>query len=266
MTLSVLLVGCGGLGGALARGLGQVPGIELTLLDRTPDKAERLRAHAPRARIAHDLASAVARVEVAVFAVKPRGVAAALSEAAQHCRPGTLLVSCAAGVSLAALEAVRQGSAVARVMPNVGAAHQACTTGVLLGAGCEESRDFQRIEAIFGAVGQVRRLRDEAHLHAVTALSGSGPAFLLLALEAMEDAGVAQGLTREEARFFAGGACRAAAALVAEGIHEPASLRAQITSPGGTTIAGLAELEMRAARGAFLSAVSVASERSRSLS
>lgn len=266
MALKVGLVGVGGLGGALARGLGWRPDIDLVLSDLDVAKAEACIDAASRAQLAPSAEEAARDAEVVVLAVKPPHMAPLITSLSKVVKPTTLLVSCAAGVSLASLEKARGKAPLARVMPNVGASVGACTTAVVLGPGCEEARDYERLEQIFAVVGEVRRVKDEDHLHAITALSGSGPAFVLLALEAMEDAGVAAGLSRDDAAFFARGAFTAAAALAAKEEATPSALKSRVTSPGGTTIAGLGALERRAVRAAFWEAVEAATRRSRELS
>lgn len=265
MNLRVALIGCGGLGGALARGLGWRPELDLTLADLNAEKAHALIDGASRARVAPSAEEAARDADIVVLAVKPHQMVAVMSAIGKTVGADALLVSCAAGLPLAAMEKARGKAALARAMPNVGASVGACTTAAVLGAGCEEQRDIDRLEAVFGVVGEMRVVRDEQNLHPITALSGSGPAFALLALEAMEDAGVAAGLSREDARFFARGAFSAAAALGQDTEVPPAAIRARITSPGGTTIAGLLKLEETGARAAFIAAVQAATRRSKEM-
>ena len=144
-------------------------------------------------------------------------------------------------------------------MPTTGAALQASTTALVRGDHAAGEAD---VRAVFDAVGTTRVLQNEAALHTATALAGSGPAFFLLALEAMGEAGVLLGMARDDAHFFAAGAMRAAAALALEDGAAPAALRARITSPGGTTVAGLVAMEQAGARRAFLDAVTTAHARS----
>lgn len=265
MNLRVALIGCGGLGGALARGLGWRPELDLTLYDLDAHKAQSLIDGPSRARVAPSAEEASREADVVVLAVKPHQMIAVMTAISKSVGADALLVSCAAGLPLASMEKARGKSALARAMPNVGASVGACTTAVVLGSGCEEARDINRLESVFGVVGDMRLVRDEQKLHPITALSGSGPAFALLALEAMEDAGVAAGLARDEARFFARGAFSAAAALSQEAEVAPAAIRARITSPGGTTIAGLLKLDERGARAAFIAAVQAAAARSKDM-
>jgi pyrroline-5-carboxylate reductase len=124
--------------------------------------------------------------------------------------------------------------------------------------------DLDWAESILGAVGTVVRV-SERHLDAVTGLSGSGPAYFYLVVEAMIEAGVHQGLSREVSRQLVVGTFEGSAALLVQSGESPEELRAQVTSPGGTTAAGLRMLEGRAVRAAFLEAVAGAAERSRQL-
>jgi pyrroline-5-carboxylate reductase len=248
--VKVAIVGVGGLGSALARGL---VGHELVLCDRHPEKL----APFSSARIAAGPAEAAAGTDVVVLCVKPKFTAAVASQL--HAAPSTLVVSCAAGVPVSAL-----AGTAARAMPSIGAAKSASTTGVFLGPSCDAARDRPRLLSVFGALGPVREVMDEEKLHAVAAVTASGPAWMLLAVEALVDAGVESGLTRDDALAFARGALVAAAARLDEGV-EPTSLRAHVTSPGGTTAAGLAALERGAVRAAFADAVRAAVARSQAL-
>lgn len=265
MRLRVGLVGVGGLGGALLRGWAQREELDVVAVDRTRAKVEDASRGASHVSYSAEMEGGARGRDVVVLAVKPGHIVPALERLYAVAAPGTLFISCAAGVNLRALEDAAPGASIVRAMPNVGAAVGQCTTGFVLGSQCDAARDEERVKALFCAVGAVRSLASEAAIHAVTALSGSGPAFMLLALEAMEDAGVAAGLSRGDARFFARGALTAAAGLADGDAYQAAAIRAQITSPGGTTIAGLLTLERAAARAAFQDAVRAAAQRSREM-
>ncbi len=263
--VKVTLIGCGGLGAALAKGFAESPWVTLTICEKHRDKAEKA---LPTGGFAFELdpASAVAGADVIVVAVKPAGVASLLESIDASLPEGSLTVSCAAGVSLDTLAAHQQRGALARAMPNTGAAEKASTTAAVLGPRAEEPRDLPRLRGIFGAVGELRMLPSEALMHVATAVGGSGPAFCLRVLEALAAAGVQQGFSAEEADAFARGALRAASALADRGEQSPAELRARITSPQGTTAAGLAVLESAGLQGILGEAVEAAVERSRELS
>ena len=149
-------------------------------------------------------------------------------------------------------------------MPNIGARVKASTTAVVLGASSNTVRDDNRLQRVFGAVGTVKRISDEQQLHAITAVAASAPAWLLLAVEALVDGAVEQGIARGDALTWARGALVAAAARLDDGV-EPLTLRAQVTSPAGTTAAGLAVLEAAGVRSAVQRAVAAAADRSRAL-
>ncbi|MBM4282944.1 MAG: pyrroline-5-carboxylate reductase [Deltaproteobacteria bacterium] len=264
--MKVTIVGIGGLGGALAEGLLAMPDtaepVALTLCARRPETAARF---ADRSRVMGDPRAAVAGADVVVLAVKPRATAPLLAELASALAPEALVVSCAAGTTLASLASASPGAfALARAMPNIGAQARSSTTALCLGARCSAGRDLPRVQRIFAAVGEVRVVDDETWLHPITAIGASGPAFMLLAVEALVDAGVEAGLPRAEALAWARGALVAAAARLDPAL-EPQALRATVTSPAGTTAAGLARLEERAVRGAFLDAARAAAARSREL-
>lgn len=197
----------------------------------------------------------------AVVAVKPQQVP-------EVCRVlGALgvrrILSIAAGVRLASMEAeVPDGVAVVRAMPNTPALVGSGASAIAAGTDAAED-DLAWAESILGAVGTVVRV-GERELDAVTGLSGSGPAYVFLVAEALIDAGVEQGLARSVASDLAIQTLRGAAELLATG-EPPADLRAQVTSPGGTTAAGVRALEDAAVRAAFASAVAAATARSREL-
>jgi pyrroline-5-carboxylate reductase len=181
-----------------------------------------------------------------------------------HLQPGQILVSVAAGVRLRVLaEHVPPGVRVVRAMPNVGAALGASMTALVAGAGADTG--IEEARAVFSAIGEVALLADESQLDAATALAASGPAFLLLALEALADGGVQAGLPRDIARRMASQAMKATALLAQESGKHTAELKDSIASPAGTTMAGLSVLEARGTRGAFLDAVDAATRRAREL-
>jgi len=198
----------------------------------------------------------------AVLAVKP-------DQAEGACRTlgacgVTRVLSVAAGVPSARLEAaLPDGSVVVRAMPNTPALVGAGVSAIA-GGSFATSADLAWAEEVLAAVGTVVRLPEHS-LDAVTGLSGSGPAYVFLVAEALIDAGVAMGLTRDVSRTLVVGTLAGSAALLEQSGDEPAVLRAAVTSPGGTTAAGLRALESRAVRSAFIEAVAAATERSRNL-
>jgi pyrroline-5-carboxylate reductase len=176
----------------------------------------------------------------------------------------TRLLSVVAGLSTARIEATFPGPvAVVRSMPNTPVLVRKGVSAIAGGSHVTAS-DLDWAESILGAVGTVVRVT-EKNIDAVTGLSGSMPAYLYLVVESLIDAGVHQGLSREVSRHLVVGTFEGSAALLAQTGESPEELRAQVTSPGGTTAAGLRMLESRAVRGAFLEAVAAATERSRQL-
>jgi pyrroline-5-carboxylate reductase len=200
--------------------------------------------------------------DAAVIAVTPQHAIEAAEAAG---RAGTRRVlSIAAGVTLATLEAaLPDGTAVVRAMPNTPALVGAGASAIAAGAAATDD-DMAWAEGVLGAVGEVVRV-PEAQLDAVTGLSGSGPAYVFLLAEALIDGGVLAGLPRPTSRALAVQTLLGAARLLAETGETPEALRAQVTSPGGTTAAGLRALEAGGVRSAVLDAVVAATERSRQL-
>jgi pyrroline-5-carboxylate reductase len=198
----------------------------------------------------------------AVVAVKPADVEAAC-RALADAGIGRVL-SIAAGVTLASLESwLGQGAAVVRAMPNTPALVGAGAAAIAAGSAAGEA-DLAWAEEILCAVGKVERVPEKL-LDAVTGLSGSGPAYVFLVAEALIEAGVAAGLPRTVSETLTVQTLLGSARLLAESGDRPEVLRAAVTSPGGTTAAGLAALEARAVRSAFMEAVMAATDRSKAL-
>ncbi len=211
-------------------------------------------------------AAAVAGADIVVLAVKPglvSRVLEALGGGEELARP--LWISIAAGVALSTLaKALPGGARILRAMPNTPALVGAGATALCANAAASDS-DRAAGEALFRAVGTAWLAPSEALIDAVTGLSGSGPAYVFLILEALGDAGVRVGLPREAAYQLAFQTVYGAAKLAMESGQHPASLKDQVTSPGGTTIAGLERLEARGVRAALYEAVEAATARSREL-
>jgi pyrroline-5-carboxylate reductase len=195
----------------------------------------------------------------AVIAVKPGDVAGAVAGASAR-----RILSIAAGVTIARLEAAAgEGVAVVRAMPNTPALVGAGAAAIAGGSAAGDD-DLDWAESILGAVGSVVRV-PESLLDAVTGLSGSGPAYVFLVVEALVEAGVLAGLPRSTAAALASQTLLGAGRLLVESGDTPEALRAMVTSPGGTTAAGIAELERHGVRAAFLDAVVAATQRSKEL-
>ncbi len=260
------VIGAGAMGEALAGGL-LAAGLareRLTMAD--PDAGRRAACEALLGIVAHaENAPVVAASDVVLLAVKPQVVDAALASLGEHAGGERLWISIAAGVPLARLaRGLPPGARCVRAMPNTPALVRAGATAFVSNAhASEEDRAVAR--ALFECVGIAWEAPDEALLDAVTGLSGSGPAYVFVLLEALADAGVRVGLPRAAAAELATQTVLGAARLVAETGRHPAELKDQVTSPGGTTIAGLERLEAGGLRAAIHDAVAAATRRSREL-
>jgi pyrroline-5-carboxylate reductase len=206
----------------------------------------------------------VERNDVIVLAVKPQSMTQVLAEVGNAVRPGHLTISIAAGVTIASLaEDLGDGRRIVRVMPNTPALLGAGASAYALGPGVGQG-DEMLVKSFLESVGRAVRV-PEPMLDAVTGLSGSGPAFVYLVIEALSDGGVRMGLPRDTATMLAAQTVLGAARMVLEtGLH-PGALKDQVTSPGGTTIAGLHALERGGVRGAVIDAVEAATRRSTQL-
>jgi pyrroline-5-carboxylate reductase len=199
-----------------------------------------------------------------VFVVKPQDMGALCDEIAPHVRPGALVVSLAAGITTEFLEShLPQGCPVVRVMPNTPALVDQGMAALAPGAHCDQEH-LVEARQLLEAVGRVVVL-DEKHLDAVTAISGSGPAYFFYIVEAMIEAGVFLGLPRSTATELVVQTCYGAATMLRETGEHPSVLREQVTSPGGTTVAALRTLDDHKVRAAFISALEAARDRSHEL-
>jgi pyrroline-5-carboxylate reductase len=222
------------------------------------EQTTRVRAEATSAAVA-------AACDILVLAVKPHIVPAVLTELQPFVEPRHLIVSIAAGVTLAALGEQLGGAArIVRVMPNTPCLVGASATGYSTPTGLSHDPDAVLVGRLFAAVGQVYQLPEQL-LDAVTGLSGSGPAFVYLFIEALADGGVKCGLPRAVAQALAAQTVLGAAKMVLETGQHPAALKDAVASPGGTTIAGLHALERASFRGAVMDAVEAAAARAREL-
>ena len=259
--MKLVIVGGGRMGEALAGGLlasGWAEPGDLAVVEKIEPRRKELADRYAGVTLAADVVTA----DGAVIAVKPGDVEAACRETAAA-GAGRVL-SIAAGVRLANLESwLGQGTPVVRAMPNTPALVGAGAAAIAGGTAATDA-DLDWAEGVLGAVGTVVRV-PERLLDAVTGLSGSGPAYVLLVVEALTEAGVLVGLPRDVSAALATQTLAGTARLLVESAEGPEALRAAVTSPGGTTAAGLQVLENRAVRAAFLDAVAAATERSRQL-
>ncbi|KAL0334354.1 UNVERIFIED_CONTAM: Pyrroline-5-carboxylate reductase [Sesamum angustifolium] len=202
--------------------------------------------------------------DVVVFSVKPQVVKDVVLQLRPLLSEKKLLVSVAAGVKLKDLQEWAGHSRFIRVMPNTPAAVGVAASVIGLGAAATKD-DGELISKLFGAIGKVWTA-DEKLFDAITGLSGSGPAYIYLAIEALADGGVAAGLPRELALGLASQTVLGAASMAVTGGKHPGQLKDDVASPGGTTIAGIHELEKAGFRGILMNAVVAAAKRSRELS
>ncbi|MDA8414782.1 MAG: pyrroline-5-carboxylate reductase [Desulfobacteraceae bacterium] len=218
----------------------------------------------PGIRVVESSAQAADWGDVVILAVKPQQATSVLTTIRQAIGPDKLVVSIMAGVRSASIEdALESGARVVRVMPNTPALVGCGATAICAGRNADGA-DLDCVETVFAQTGLVVRV-DEKQMDAVTGLSGSGPAYVFTFVEALSDAGVKNGLARDVASKLALQTVLGAARLLAETGEHPAKLREQVTSPGGTTIAGLHVLENGKFRGTIMDAVDAASKRSKEL-
>ena len=237
---------------------------KITVVDVVPNRLEELRSlHGVRVSV--EPGAYVGGADAIILAVKPQALHEVVESIRNPLTAHQLVISILAGVASTYIrDLLGMGNPVIRVMPNIGATVDAAASAL---AGCEPSTEehFQLVEAILGAVGEVVRV-DEEHLDAVTGLSGSGPAYIYMIIEALCDGGVNMGLPRGVALKLATQTVLGAAKLVRESGEHPAILRDRVTTPGGTTIAAIRELEGGGLRAMIMKAVSVATTRSKELS
>lgn len=264
--IQVLFIGGGQMAQALANGAiaaGVLAPTDLGFVEPNAEQRKVLEQAFPGCSLATQAQLAVPEADMVILAVKPPVLKAIAAELAGLLQSRHLVVSIAAGITLNALQTMLKTTRVVRVMPNT-PVQVACGAAALSADPGLAEEDVARVERLLGAVGTTQRVSDQ-WMHAVTGLSGSGPAYVYLVIEALSDGGVAAGLPRAVATQLAAQTVLGAAQMVLRTGQHPGTLKDQVTSPGGTTIAGLAHLEQAATRGAFIHAVQVAAERSRHL-
>ncbi|QEG42678.1 pyrroline-5-carboxylate reductase [Roseimaritima ulvae] len=261
----LVLLGGGKMGRALIKGVlsaGVTTESQLTVVEPHAGAQQWWRDELPGVSVTGDGQAAIEAAQIVLVAVKPN-VVQQVAGSFSGSWGERLVISIAAGVTLERLQNLFDSRCVVRVMPN---------TPCLVGAGasayaCGEavsSEQAATVAAIFSAVGVVDQV-DEQLLDAVTGLSGSGPAYVFVIIEALADGGVAAGLPRPLAMQLATQTVLGAAQLLQETGEHPAALKDAVASPGGTTIAGLSVLEQNGLRSAMIEAVKAATERSRAL-
>jgi pyrroline-5-carboxylate reductase len=264
--LAIGFLGAGKMATALARGIASA-GLAAPSQIRASDPSPGALVSFARETGSKTTASNIAVVQfanVVILAVKPAHVGELLEEIRPSLTPRHLVISIAAGVPIARLEiGLGAGVRVIRVMPNTPALVGASATAYALG-NAATAADAALAQRLFSAVGLAFQVK-ESLLDAVTGLSGSGPAYVYLIIEALSDGGVASGLPREMATKLAAQTVYGSAKMVLETGQHPGTLKDMVTSPGGTTIEGLHELEKGKVRGVLINAVRAATEKSRKL-
>ncbi|HTO10241.1 MAG TPA: pyrroline-5-carboxylate reductase [Candidatus Binatia bacterium] len=259
-------IGGGNMGEALIRGLVGANLVKPDLITATDVRPERTRQLAEQFGVtAHsDNARCVRDADVVILAVKPQIMAEVLRDIAPAVESRHLLISIAAGVATATIRAaLGKDARIIRVMPNTPALVLQGAAAIARGRGLERD-DLATAQEIFGAVGRVVVL-DEELMDAVTGLSGSGPAYVAIVIESLADGGVKMGLDRATAMTLATQTVLGAAQLLLETGMHPGALKDMVSSPGGTTIAGISALEEGGIRTTFIRAVERATQRSREL-
>jgi len=260
------LLGAGKMGAALARGFihAQLVGPKDILAGEPHESARKKFAEEVGAAVTKSNVDVARRALVLILAVKPDQVTEVLAELHGTFTAEHLLISIAAGVTLAKLEGgLPPGARVIRVMPNTPALVGAGASAFALGKSATAA-DSELAKKLLSAVGVALQVK-ESLLDAVTGLSGSGPAYVYQFIEALSDGGVAAGLPRDVATKLAAQTVLGAAKMVLETGQHPGALKDQVTSPAGTTIEGLHELEKGRMRAIVMSAVRAATEKSKKL-
>ncbi len=263
--MTVAIFGAGVMGETLLSGLirsGRAPG-ELLVTERRAERAAVMES-TYGVRAASNV-EAAATATTLVFVVKPQDMGALLTEISPHIRPGDLVVSLAAGITTAFIEErLPEGSSVVRVMPNTPALVDQGMAALSRGRHCTDAHMEEALD-LLRACGKVVEV-PENYQDAVTAISGSGPAYVFYVVEAMIEAGVVLGLPRATATELVVQTLYGAATMIRETGQHPSILREQVTSPGGTTAAALRQLDDHKVRAAFITAMEAAAARSHDLS
>ncbi len=263
---SLGLIGAGKMGAALIRGLleaGVLNAKQILVSDPAESALEQLKQQT-EVKVTSRNAEVAKQSEIILIAVKPDVMRPVLQEIRPFVSKDQLVISIAAGITLKVIEeSLDQGCRVVRVMPNTPCLVGAAAAAFSLGKNATPE-DARLVKALFETVGLAVQVQ-EKHLDAVTGLSASGPAYVFLMIEALSDGGVKMGLSRPVATQLAAQTVFGAAKMVLEMKKHPAELKDLVTSPGGTTIAGLHALESRAFGAALIDAVEAATRKAKEL-
>ena len=264
MTQKVAVLGTGKIGEALLSGMiraGWAPA-DLLVTTRRPERAEELRARYGVEPVTN--AEAAKNADILILAVKPQDMGRLLDELAPHVTADRLVISAAAGIPTGFIEErLADGTPVVRVMPNTPVLVDEGMSVISAGSHAT-AEHLDHAEAIFGGVGKTLRV-PESQQDAATALSGSGPAYFYFLVEAMTDAGILLGLPRAQAHDLIVQSAIGAAVMLRDSGEHPVKLREAVTSPAGTTINAIRELENHGVRAALIAALEAARDRSREL-
>ena len=261
---TVAILGVGVMGSTLLAGLLRSgrEAAELVITGRNAERAQEL-AGTYGVRLMSNV-DAAAGADTLVLVVKPQDMDGLLAEISAHVRPGALVVSLAAGITTGFLEdRLPEGTAVVRVMPNTPALVDEGMAAISPGNHCDEVH-LSEAEELLRSCGKVLRV-PEKHLDAVTAISGSGPAYIFYVVEAMIEAGVLLGMPRATSTELVVQTLYGAATMLKETGQHPTVLREQVSSPGGTTMAAVRQLDDHKVRAAFVTAMEAAAKRSKEL-
>lgn len=260
-------IGIGNMGEALLRGIissGLISPALISACDINTEKLKRLSDESGINAMGNNL-DLVENSDIILIAVKPDTIRDVLSQISTNLHQPKWCISIAAGVTITAIEnLLKNGTPVVRVMPNTPAMVGEGMAAICPGTHANDEH-ISKTQQILRAVGKVIVVKEKL-MDAVTALSGSGPAFIFLLIEALADAGVQLGLSRSDAFLMAAQTVLGSSKMVLETQEHPAVLKNKVTSPGGTTAAGLYELECKGVRSAIIDAVVAAANRSKQLS
>ncbi len=260
-------LGSGNMGEALVSGLvqsGSAKPENIICTDVREERLEELRGRYGVGTMSSNV-EAVAASEVVIYAVKPQLMAEVLKETADQLDMSKVVISIAAGVPLRAIESLlHKELRLIRVMPNIAASVKESATALSAGKHAKKE-DVELAMAIFNSVGKAVFLRENYLMDAITGLSGSGPAYIFIIVDALADAGVKMGLSRKDAQFLAAQTVLGAAKMLMETREHPGQLKDRVTSPGGTAIAGIHTLEKGGLRTTLINAVEAATQRSKEL-
>ncbi len=260
----IAIIGAGNMGEALVSGLigsGSSKPKNIICTDVRQNKLDEIKSKY-KVRTTGNNLKAVGEADIIIYAVKPQIMAAVLNETAVNLDMSKLVISIAAGVPLAAMEScISMDLRLIRVMPNIAAFVKEAATAIAAGAHATKE-DVDLAMEIFNSIGKCIFLKENYLMDAITGLSGSGPAYIFLIVDALADAGVKVGLSRQDSLFLAAQTVLGAAKLLIETQEHPGQLKDKVTSPGGTAIAGLATLESGGLRTTLIDAVEAATNRS----